>query len=109
MEELYEGFFNEYSTDFYEYFDKHLVENVIKKGEYKKIGEEIKKIKSKYPNLVTLLEDREEVDLTYEEEKALNEILSLERELNIIELKESFKLGFKEAYIYFKSMNMLNI
>ena len=36
MEELYEGFFNEYSTDFYEYFDKHLVKNVIKKENIKK-------------------------------------------------------------------------
>ena len=26
-----------------------------------------------------------------------------------IEYKEIFKLGFKEAYIYFDSMNMLNI
>lgn len=109
MEELYEGFFNKYSADFYEYFDKHIVENVIKKGEYKRLEDEIKKIKNKYPNLVTLLEDRENVDLSYTDEKALNEILSLEREINIIELKESFKLGFKEAYIYFESMNMLNI
>jgi hypothetical protein len=31
MEELSKGFFDEYSTDFYEYFDKHLVGNVIKK------------------------------------------------------------------------------
>ena len=30
-------------------------------------------------------------------------------EFNMIELKESFKLGFKEAYIYFKSMDMLKI
>lgn len=109
MEELYEGFFNKYSTDFYKYFDKHIVENVIKKGEYKRLEDEIKKIKNKYPNLVILLEDREDVDLSYTDEKALNEILSLEREINIIELKESFKLGFKEAYIYFESMNMLNI
>jgi hypothetical protein len=109
MEELYEGFFNKYSTDFYEYFDKHIVENVIKKGEYKRLEDEIKKIKNKYPNLVILLEDREDVDLSYTDEKALNEILSLEREINIIELKKSFKLGFKEAYIYFESMNMLNI
>ncbi len=109
MDELYEGFFNKYSTDFYEYFDKHIVENVIKKGEYKRLEDEIKKIKNKYPNLVILLEDREYVDLSYTDEKALNEILSLEREINIIELKESFKLGFKEAYIYFESMNMLNI
>jgi hypothetical protein len=109
MDELCEGFFDEYSTDFYEYFDKHLVRNVIKKGDYKKIEDEIKEIKNKNPNMVTLLEEREDVDLTYEDEKALNEILSLERELNIIELKESFKLGFKEAYIYFESMGMLNI
>lgn len=109
MEELYEVFFNKYSTDFYEYFDKHIVENVINKGEYKSLEDEIKKIKNKYPNLVTLLEDREDVDLSYTDEKALNEILSLEREINIIELKEAFKLGVKEALIYLKSMNMLNI
>ena len=32
-----------------------------------------------------------------------------EEEINKIELKESFKLGFKEAYIYFKSMDMIKI
>lgn len=109
MEELCEGFFDEYSTDFYEYFDKHLVKNVIKKGEYKEIEDEIKEIKNKNPNLVAILEDKENVSLTREDVKNLNKILSLERELNIIELKESFKLGFKEAYIYFESMNMLSI
>ena len=109
MEELYEGFFNEYSTDFYEYFDRHLVQNVIKKGEYKEISDKIKNIKKQYPNLVLLLEEQENVELSFKEEDVLNEIISLERKLNMIELKEAFKLGFKEAYIYFESMNMLNI
>ena len=109
MEELGEGFFNEYTTDFYEYFNKHLVKNVVKKGEYKKISDEIKQIKKEYPNLVSLLEEQENVELSFKEASALNEIISLERELNIIELKEAFKLGFKEAYIYFESMDMLNI
>ena len=109
MEELCEGFFNEYSTDFYEYFDKHLVQNVIKKGDYKKIEDEISEIKKKYPNLITLLEDMDNVELTYDDENALNDLLSLQRDLDIIELKEAFKLGFKEAYIYFESMDMLNI
>ena len=45
MEELGEEFFNEYTTDFYEYFDQHLVKNIVKKGEYKKISDEIKQIK----------------------------------------------------------------
>lgn len=40
---------------------------------------------------------------------AILEIFELLGELDVIELKESFKLGFKEAYIYFNSMNMLKI
>lgn len=55
------------------------------------------------------MEEQENVELSEKEANALNEIISLERELNIIELKEAFKLGFKEAYIYFESMDMLNI
>lgn len=90
MEELGEGFFNEYTTDFYEYFDQHLVKNVVKKDEYKKISDEIKQIKKEYPNLVSLLEEQENVELSFKEASALNEIISLERELNIIELKEAF-------------------
>ena len=85
MEELGEGFFNEYTTDFYEYFDQHLVKNVVKKGEYKKISDEIKQIKKEYPNLVSLLEEQENVELSFKESSALNEIISLERELNIID------------------------
>ena len=109
MEELYKGFFNEFDTDFYEYFDQHLVKNVVKKGEYKRIEDEIKKIKDKYPNLILFLEEQEGVELSIKEMEKLNEILSLQRELDIIELKESFKLGFKEAYIYFESMDMIKI
>lgn len=109
MEELYKGFFNEFDTDFYEYFDQHLVKNVVKKGEYKRIKDEIKKIKDKYPNLILFLEEQEGVELSIKEMEKLNEILSLQRELEIIEIKESFKLGFKEAYIYFESMDMIKI
>lgn len=109
MENLEEGFFDAYTTDFFEYFDRHKVLNVMKKKEYKKINQQICKLKEKYPNVILFLENRENVDLNYEEETAINEILKLQEELNVIELKESFKLGFKEAYIYFESMDMLNI
>ena len=52
MEELGEGFFNEYTTDFYEYFDQHLVKNIVKKGEYKKISDEIKQIKKQAHKII---------------------------------------------------------
>ena len=41
--------------------------------------------------------------------KCILKIIDLEDDLVILEIKESFKLGFKEAYIYFEEMGMLNI
>ena len=48
-------------------------------------------------------------DFAEEELKVVSKILELQLEMDFIELKESFKLGFKEAYIYFESMDMLKI
>ena len=36
-------------------------------------------------------------------------VLDYETELDVIELKESFKLGFKEALIYLNNMGMLKL
>ncbi len=36
-------------------------------------------------------------------------VLNYEIELDIIELKECFKLGFKEAIIYLNNMGMLKL
>lgn len=109
MEKSDEGFFDQYTDDFADYFENQRVMRIMLESEYKKINKAICEIKNKYPNAVTLLEDGENVKLNDEEEKAIIEILNLQEEINMIELKESFKLGFKEAYIYFKSMDMLKI
>ncbi len=109
MEKFNESFFDQYTNDFIEYFDRHLVLNVMKKKEYKEKNKKICKLKEENPNVIAFLEDKENVDLSYQDQNVINEILKLQSELNDIELKESFKLGFKEAYIYFESMDMLNI
>lgn len=109
MVKLDEGFFNQYTDDFLDYFESHKVSNIMQNIEYKKINQRICKLKEKYPNVILFLENGENVDLNYEEQNVINEILKLQEELNVTELKESFKLGFKEAYIYFESMDMLNI
>lgn len=109
MEKLDEGFFDQYTNDFADYFENQRVMRIMLGSEYKKINKAICEIKDKHPNVTNFLEDEEIVKLNDEEEKAIIEILNLQEEINIIELKESFKLGFKEAYIYFKSMDMLKI
>ena len=109
MKKLDEGFFDQYTDDFADYFENQRVMRIMLGSEYKKINKAICEIKDKHPNVTNFLEDEEIVKLNDEEEKAIIEILNLQEEINIIELKESFKLGFKEAYIYFKSMDMLKI
>lgn len=109
MEKIVESFFNLYNDDFFEYFDRYKVLKIMQNKEYKKINQQIYSVKEKYPKVISLLEDKESVALNYEEGKAINKILKLQEELDGIEIKEAFKLGFKEALIYLESMDMLNI
>lgn len=44
-----------------------------------------------------------------DEQYAMLNVLDYETELDVIELKESFKLGFKEALIYLNNMGMLKL
>ena len=55
------------------------------------------------------LECRECVNMTKEEEISILRVLDIEDSIKKIEYKEIFKLGFKEAYIFFEEMEMLNI
>ena len=92
MEKLDEGFFDQYTDDFADYFENQRVMRIMLGSEYKKINKAICEIKNKYPNVVTLLEDGEKTKLNDEEENAIIEILKLQ-----------------EAYIYFEYMDMLKI
>ncbi len=108
-EELLNQYTCEWSDYFADYFENQRVGRIRLRNEYKEIEKAICEIKNKYPNVVTLLEDGEKTKLNDEEENAIIEILKLQEEINLIELKEAFKLGFKEAYIYFESMELLKI
>ena len=72
MRKLNEEFFNhhtdEWSDYFTDYFENQRVMRIMLGSEYKKINKAICEIKNKYPNVVTLLEDGENVKLNDEEE-----------------------------------------
>jgi len=55
-----------------------------------------------------LLYYSEYLSLKHKEDSYIDWYITVSNEC-MIELKESFKLGFKEAYIYFESMDMLKI
>ena len=44
-----------------------------------------------------------------EEMKAFNELVTIFSLMDTLELIEAYKLGAKEAYIFFEEMDMLNI
>ena len=69
----------------------------------------ISELKYKYPNVRTFLEEKEPIDLREDEQYAMLNVINYEIELDIIELKECFKLGFKEALIYLNNMGMLKL
>ena len=109
MDEELNSFFNEYQDNFMEYFETHKIKKLQNRKDFKEISNEIVELNNKYPNVQAYLEDEQIVDLSEKEREIVLKIIDLEDDLVILEIKESFKLGFKEAYIYFEEMGMLNI
>ena len=109
MDEELNSFFNEYQDNFMEYFETHKSKKLQNRKDFKEISNEIVELNNKYPNVQAYLEDEQIVDLSEKEREIVLKIIDLEDDLVTLEIKESFKLGFKEAYIYFEEMGMLNI
>lgn len=45
----------------------------------------------------------------HEEVEKFYQLISIYEKIHLLELKEAFKLGAKEAYIFFEEQDMLNI
>lgn len=100
---------NQYENGFDGYFEQQRQENLLEREDYKDLQEQIKMFKEKNPKIQDFLENDQVAELTKEEKEAILEIEYLEGEIHALELKEAFKLGFKESMIYFQEMEMLNL
>lgn len=109
VKNLMDSFFNEYDNDFTQLMDSHREKKLANREDYKEITNETNEIISKNPNIKKYLQNEEIVDLTDKEKESILNYIELQEEIKLIEQKEAFKLGFKEAYIYFEEMDMLNI
>ena len=109
MEEIAGSFFDNYEEGFLEYLEVHKAQALKDREDYQTLNKKISELKYKYPNVRTFLEEKEPIDLRDDEQYAILNVLDYENELDVIELKESFKLGFKEALIYLNNMGMLKL
>ena len=107
-DEIMHSFFNVYNEDFNNYIEKMKNEKLAHRTDYAEINTRIEQIQQTYPNLLRYLEDDEIADFNDDEKKALLEIMELQYSEQQLLQKEIFKLGFKEALVYFREMGMLN-
>ena len=109
MEDMVNNFFDNYEDGFLEYLEAQKTQTLKDRKNYQELNKNISELKYKYPNVRTFLEEKEPIDLREDEQYAMLNVLNYEIELDIIELKECFKLGFKEALIYLNNMGMLKL
>ena len=89
-----DNFFYNYIDSIMQFIEDNRFNIWRKTKDYKEITDKMRAIKNKYPNVRTFVEDRQVVDLTEEELKAILEYISLDDDIERI---ETFKLGIKEG------------
>ena len=109
MDKVLNSFINEHKDAFNEFFNYHVKDKLSNREDYKEIWNKIHAIYDKYPKLQEFIEDEIPMNFGQAETDAFIELYNLYDSLKIIELLEAFKLGGKEAYIFFEEQGMLNI
>ena len=74
---------------------------------YKKLLNKVENIMDNYPNLQMIMEDDKDISLTKSDCKMLQKLFNLQIEIQALEEQEIFFLGGREAYYYFKNIEIL--
>lgn len=90
------NFFDLYEDCFLDYFEKYKSKYLHKRKEYIETVGQIENIKQKYPKIRALVEDEEWQELSSEEQEAYWELKGLDSTLEVLEIKEAFKLGLND-------------
>lgn len=108
MEELEKSFIERYNDDFLYYVDDNRYD-WMKREEYIEAERKKNRIYEDYPRVEKYIETSNIPRLNKQDLEALREYMDIERDIDIIEQKQIFKLGFREALLFFKEMGLLQI
>lgn len=100
IETYFEDYFGEFISDIF-------VNLKRTNKEYKNILAEKEKLLNQFPNLRKLIEDDQSMALSEEEVSALSKVLCLLDDKKIIQEKELFLRGVREAYYFFKRAKII--
>ena len=74
---------------------------------YKNLLNKVENISDNYPNLQMIMQDYKDISLTKSDCKMLQKLFNLQIEIQDLEEQEIFFLGGREAYYYFKNIEIL--
>lgn len=94
-------------SEFSDLIDNIRIELKNKDLEYKKLTYEYYKILKYFPNLQLIFEDQLELELSKEECKILQKLVSIYIDILGFEEKELFLLGCKNAHLYNKNIEII--
>ena len=109
MEEYIKSFVDENDLSFNDFFDQHRVNILYKRQDYINLKNRKNKIYNKYPEIMHLIEDNTSMTFDKEKAEAFCELQTILSRIDKLELKEAYKMGAKDSYIYMQSMDMLKI
>lgn len=109
MDKVLDSFMNETNNLFSEFISKRMRKNLENREDYLELKTKRNNIYEKFSGIRNFIEDGEPMNFGQEETEAFYQIVSISEEMRILEIREVFKLGAKEAYIFFEEQDMLNI
>lgn len=108
MEELEKSFIERYNDDFLYYVDDNRYD-WMKREDYIEAERKKNRIYEDYPRVEKFIETSNISRLNKQDLEALRDYMDIERDIDIIEQKQIFKLGFREALLFFKELGFLKI
>lgn len=99
--------YNVKSAELNELIDSTKVELARNNMHYKKLKNEVRNLKEKYPNIQSFFEDEGVIELGKDDCKVLQKVLDIYLKMHIYEEEKIFFLGAKENYFYLKKLNIL--
>lgn len=107
MEKQMNNFFDNYDDCFYKYVSDIFVNLRKNNKHYQEFSLAESELLNQFPKIRRVIEDEESYDLTKEEVNAFIKVLSLKDSKKMLEEKELFFKGGKEAYYYFTKMGII--
>lgn len=75
--------------------------------DYRRLNKQVEKIKEDYPKVKAFIEEEILDDLAKKECEMLNKIMTLKEQMNMLEEYNIFLKGSRQAYEYFKKIDIL--